>query len=769
MSTISDSQIKVSSIMFTDIVGYSKMVGNDENHALQLLDAHNQILTTAIDKFGGSVIKFIGDSVFAEFSKPEAAANCAIDIQKKLIDRNKIHSKNDRVHIRIGLHMGDLVVKGDDLFGNTVNLGSRIEGVAPSDGILISHPVYNAINRDASFFTKQLGFAKLKNIKDPCQLHKLYLDRLAFTGQSDEDLQKESLERGLQTVDMDTYNPQEVYSIGVMYFKNLGESEDEILCRGIVQEIVKDMSTINALRIPSATEIDQYLDTDLPISEVARRMQSENMLIGSILKEEETFTLNVEMQDMKIGTSYFEETYVFKGSEISTVKGKLLLNILSQFGLDLPDHVAKIFQEEPTSNPEAMEHYIRGRHLMDVPKSSNHLREAREHFNYATVLDPAFLYAHTYKGWVSFIEGNYDEAEEEFYSALDLAKQDNLDTNDAYVYAYMGTLYNKLGKYNKSIRYHEMSLNIFLKYNQRRRIAAVLHNMGDTLKNQGKVIEGMDCFKRSLTIKEEFEDYNQLASSYNQIASTYNSMGDYSLSIENARRSLGYFKSLDNRLFGAYTLMALSFSYAQLGLFSECAKHLESAREIFEEFNNLFFLGKIDALYGMKYFNEGKYDKAIALFEDGIEKIQLDEAREFVLIHSIELIHVLIYDKKYDKALKNIDKCRLLMRKIPDVDVDNEDRILIDAMIFYVNFIQNSGDIEKLEEFCNNLQNESHGHYLAWFYLSKAFSYAHMKQSAAECMKQAKKLLKDMENKISDPEHRKSFRNNLILHRKILA
>ena len=66
--------------------------------------------------------------------------------------------------------------------------------------------------------------------------------------------------------------------------------------------------------------------------------------------------------------------------------------------------------------------------------------------------------------------------------------------------------------------------------------------------------------------------------------------------------------------------MALSFSYAQLGLFSECAKHLESAREIFEEFNNLFFLGKIDALYGMKYFNEGKYDKAIALFEDGIEK-----------------------------------------------------------------------------------------------------------------------------------------------------
>jgi len=752
--------------MFTDIVGYSKMAGKDESHALQLLDKHNKIITESIQKFNGSVVKFIGDAVFAQFEKPGEASQCAVNIQKKFIKRNKIHSKNDRIHIRIGLHMGALVVKEDDLFGNTVNLGSRIESVAPIDGILISSPIHDAIKDDSSFYAKEVGSVKLKNIKDPCQLHKLYLDQLAFTGQSDEDLQKESLERGLQIVDIDTYNPQEVYSIGVMYFKNLGESEDEILCRGIVQEIVKDMSTINALRIPSATEIDQYLDTDLPISEVARRMQSENMLIGSILKQEETFTLNVEMQDMKSGTSYFEETYAFKGSEISTVKGKLLLNILSQFDLDLPDHVTKYFQEEPTSNPKAMEHYIRGRHLMDIPKSSNHLREAREHFNSATLLDPAFLYAHTNKGWISFMEGKYDEAEEEFYSALDLAGQDNLDTSDAYVYGYMGTLYNKLGKYNKSIRYLEQALEIYLKYNAKRSIAYILHNLGHTFNNQGKVKEGMDCFNRSLDIKKEFEDEEQLASSYNQIASTYNSMGDYSMAIENAIQSLRYYKISDNRLFGAYTMMALSFSYAHLGMFSECEKHLNSAQGIFKEFNNLFFLGKVNVLYGMKYFNEGNFNKAISCYEDGIDKIQLDEAREFVIIHSIELIHVLIYVKKHDMALKYVDRCRALIQKTSDLD--NEYKILIESMEFYVNTLQKNGNMEKLEQYYVNMKKTPDVYYLIWYYLSRSFSDMDKVHEAEECMLYAKKLLIKEGNKISNPSHRKSFINNLILHRALV-
>ena len=108
---MAESQIKKSTIMFTDIFGYSRMVGRDEKHALKLLDEHNNIITAAIDAHDGSVVKFIGDAIFAEFKKPVEASHCAVNIQQKFIQRNKLNSKNDRIHIRIGLHMGDLVVR----------------------------------------------------------------------------------------------------------------------------------------------------------------------------------------------------------------------------------------------------------------------------------------------------------------------------------------------------------------------------------------------------------------------------------------------------------------------------------------------------------------------------------------------------------------------------------------------------------------------------------------------------------------------------------
>ena len=368
------------------------------------------------------------------------------------------------------------------------------------------------------------------------------------------------MDRGVQVVDMDKYSPIDIYSIGMIYFKNLGKKEDEVSCRGIAQEIIKSMAGINALRMPSPTEIEQYEDINLPMSEIARRMQVDHMLFGSILKGEEGYDLRLEMKNMTEDRQCFEETFKFSGTEFNAIKGEILLKILSQFDLELPEHVKKSFQVQPTSNPKAMEHYIKGRHLIDIPKSSESMMMAREHFNKATELDPSFLYAHSNKGWISFISGNYDVAEEEYFSALDLARQDNLDMSDAYVYGHLGTLYNRLEKHSKAIHYLEKALDIYLQYNNRRNIASTLHNLGHVFVDSEKIDDALDCFHRSLAIKEEFEDRNVLASSYNQIANAYYTKGDFTLSIENANRSIGYYVSIGNNLFRAYSMAIMADS-----------------------------------------------------------------------------------------------------------------------------------------------------------------------------------------------------------------
>ena len=214
-------------------------------------------------------------------------------------------------------------------------------------------------------------------------------------------------------------------------------------------------------------------------------------------------------------------------------------------------------------------------------------------------------------------------------------------------------------------------------------------------------------------------------------------------------------------------MIVMSESYSRIGMFSECAKHLEIAKEIFEEFNNVFLLGKVDVLHGMKYFNDGEIDQAISYYVEGIEKMQLDESRKYVLHHSIELIHILIYDKKYDKAQKYKNRCRLLIKKTHNVDP--EDGILIDTLEMYIEFLNGKEYIEKLEQFYADIQEDGNADYFSWYYLAKIFSIANQESDAEECSKKASDLLKIKQNKISDGSHRESFLNNLLLHQEIAA
>ena len=136
------NKIKTTSIFFSDIVGYSSMIARNEKAALQLLDEHDIILKKHIKDGNGNIIKHIGDAIFAEFEESSKAATAAIKIQKELKGRNENTKGTNQIVVRIGLHYGNVVVKGGDLFGNDVNLCARIEptaipgGIASSDAFL---------------------------------------------------------------------------------------------------------------------------------------------------------------------------------------------------------------------------------------------------------------------------------------------------------------------------------------------------------------------------------------------------------------------------------------------------------------------------------------------------------------------------------------------------------------------------------------------------------------------------------------------------------
>ena len=166
---------KLATIMFTDIVDYSAMMGKDEEKTIELVEKHDEILISIFEKHNGKILKKTGDGFFVEFHSTVGAARCAIEIQEALQDYNDNKPKDEKINIRIGLHIGDVKIVGNDLQGDGVSIAACIEPLAISGGICISEDVWHQIRSHKDFNAVSMGKKKLKNINEPVEIFKLQI------------------------------------------------------------------------------------------------------------------------------------------------------------------------------------------------------------------------------------------------------------------------------------------------------------------------------------------------------------------------------------------------------------------------------------------------------------------------------------------------------------------------------------------------------------------------------------------------------------------
>lgn len=166
---------KLAVIMFTDMVGYSKKIHENEEQALRLLGEHNEVLRAQIEAYQGNVIKTIGDAFMADFDSVFNAVNCAVDIQKKLDEINADESR-EKIEVRIGIHVGDVIYRDNDVFGDGVNIASRIEAEAGGGQIFISHDVFSITYGKLDYHFKDIGSKELKNIERPVHVYEVLWD-----------------------------------------------------------------------------------------------------------------------------------------------------------------------------------------------------------------------------------------------------------------------------------------------------------------------------------------------------------------------------------------------------------------------------------------------------------------------------------------------------------------------------------------------------------------------------------------------------------------
>ena len=304
---MSSQNISNSTIMFTDIVGYSSMVNKDQKHALDLLDTHDAIIEPIIEKNKGIIIKKIGDAIFAEFESPDKCYDTAISIQNELTKRNLVSQANDYINIRIGLHTGEVIRKDNDLFGHDVNLCSRIESVAMKDSIAASAEFIKQVTSN-SCLSREIGYVKLKNITHPQKLYRIYINKEDYDQETSRQLYDKCNDNGVSIVDMDSYKIEESSSIGMLYINNIGDVKDETFSYNLSAELISDLENINEVRCPSFNQILNYKKSDLGYDDIARQLEVEYILSGNMFKKDKSLKITCELLCINTGNVIWSDS-----------------------------------------------------------------------------------------------------------------------------------------------------------------------------------------------------------------------------------------------------------------------------------------------------------------------------------------------------------------------------------------------------------------------------------------------------------------------------
>jgi TolB-like protein/class 3 adenylate cyclase/Tfp pilus assembly protein PilF len=421
----STSGRKLAAIMFTDIVGYTVMMQHNEEDGLRRVEHHRAILEKNINAKNGTILQYYGDGTLSIFDSAYDAVTCALEIQKDL-------AQEPKVPLRIGIHLGEVVVKRNAIFGDGVNVASRIQALSVSGGILISDSIYKQIRNQAEFKFKSLGEYKLKNVDLPTGIYAIsnkglpipdqeYIDRKAHSSQKISIIRK--MPRPARwliflasvivigfviyvfqqlLLKESEFNPSPK-SIAVLPFTNISQDpEQEYFSDGITEDILNHLSKISGLEVKSRTSTLQYKETVKSIPDIGRELEVANVLEGSVRKEGNKIRIVAQLIDTKNDIHVWSETYDREMNELFNIQSEIAIEIANVLQTKLSSDEMRYLQSSQYSASEisAYDYALRAREILRNWNDVVDLENALQLLEQAVELDPNFAYGYTMIGIV---------------------------------------------------------------------------------------------------------------------------------------------------------------------------------------------------------------------------------------------------------------------------------------------------------------------------------------------------------------------------------
>jgi adenylate cyclase len=418
------SNRRLVAIMVADVVGYSRMMGTDETGTLTALKRHREnLFDPAVAAHHGRVVKLVGDGALVEFGSVVDAVNCALVIQRAINSQSQ--PNEERVFLRIGINLGDVIIDGDDIYGDGVNVAARLEALAEPGGICLSSIVNESIGSRVDVTFSNGGEVTVKNIDRPIRVWKWH------PGGGD----AIATETPLKQIDKSAASHPERASIAVLPFDNMsGDPEQEYFSDGISEDIITDLSKVGGLLVIARNSSFAYKGKSVDIRTVGRELGVAAVLEGSIRRAGNRVRINAQLIDTAKGAHLWADRYDRELSDIFAVQDEVTRQIVEALKVTLTPAESVRIAQAPTRSVEAHDLFLRGREaLLAARKTKDTFQQAVDCFTKAIELDadyaePYVGLAHAYNhDFQNHWSGRTDSRERSgYYSRLALEKDPNL-------------------------------------------------------------------------------------------------------------------------------------------------------------------------------------------------------------------------------------------------------------------------------------------------------------------------------------------------------
>jgi adenylate cyclase len=601
---------RLAAIMFTDMVGYTALGQRNESLSLAILDEQRKLVRPILKKHNGREVKTIGDAFFVEFPSALDAVRCAYDIQRATREFNISLPEPRRLHLRVGVHLGDVVESMGDISGDAVNVASRIEPLAEDGGVCLSRQVYDHVRNKFELPLASLGVKSLKNLADPLEVFRMEMP-------------------WSRTKDVEASHVADMQRIAVLPFENISPSPaDAYVSDGLTEETISTLSKISGLRVIARTSVLRYRGSDKGIAEIGRELGVGTLLEGSVRKMGDKLRVTVQLIDSGTEEHLWAEDYDRRMEDVFEVQKEIATRVAEELRVKLQPKEMQRLEKKSTEKSTAFTLYLKGRYYWNE-RTEEGFGKAREYFEKAIEADPG--YAQAYVGladtYLLMAFQNLIASKEALrkakYLALRALERDKMlgeaHTTLGYIYDNIGDWKESEAEFKKAIDYNPSYSTAHFWYS----ILLTWLERHDEAIVEAKKAEELDPFSPStivavgqaLTYARRYDEaIEQLTRVIQANPDTYNPRfvlalaylfkGEYARAHEEAKKSIAVSKTPTER-----TIASLGLAEAGLGHNVEARKIL---RDLEQRHAQMILLANLHSSLGER-------EEAIRCLETGYQ------------------------------------------------------------------------------------------------------------------------------------------------------